>query len=431
LPRLQVAIFEDDALETFSPLTHTRPVFDLRCGARSFRARIMDLFRAPDALLFVRDYLTDYVESKEKRHVNRPEEIAGAVLFINGLLIPDRDLALRLSRVVEGNIGVKDGRLVFICLGQAKARELAERLSRPLTGLDVSQMERSASKRIDVQEAQLLGYPWELVKFNIDVLSRDFPSLKKSRAGDVHPRATILGKKGDLSLGSGSSIEAGAVVDARTGPVYIGSNSTIFPGSWVQGPAYIGSGTSILPFASIHGGSSIGDGCRIGAEVEATVIHGYVNNAHAGFIGHSYLGEWVNVGALTASSDLKNTYGTIKVSVRGQRVDTGETMIGAFIADYVRTSVGVTIYPGKKLGVGAQVHGTVSEDVPSFSIYAKTLGAKMTEIFYESVAETQRRMYGKRKVEQTAADITLLKKVYDLTRDERKASGVLQGRSPL
>jgi len=428
LPKLRVVIFEDDTYENFLPLTYTRPAFDLRCGTRSFRHRMMDCIGAPDALPFTRDYLAEYIESKERRPVNRPEEIVGTTLFVNGLLIPDRTLTSKLKRASEGQIGVKDDRLVFICLGAVKAQEFAERLSRPLSGLDVSQLERSATKKVDVQEAQLITYPQELIGLNVELLKFDLTSLKRSRAGKIHPRATISGRRGDLSIGSGSIVEAGAELDVRTGPIHIGPNCMIQSNASIGGPAFIGSGTQILPFARIHGGSSIGDMCKIGGEVEATVIHGHSDKAHAGFIGHSYVGEWVNLGAMTTTADSKNTYGTVKVNIRGQRIDTGETAIGAFIADYVKASIGVMIYPGNKIGVAAQLHGTVIGDVPSFAIYARTLGSKLMESFFESVAEAQRRMYGRRKIEQTAADITLLKRVFEITKDERKAAGVFQGR---
>lgn len=428
MPKLRAAIFEDDAYDNFLPLTYTRPAFDLRCGAKSFRHRIMDLIRAPDAMLFTREYLADFMASKEKGSVNRAESITGTTLFINGLLVPDRAIALKISRASEGHIGVKDDRLVFTCLGQAKAREFAERLSRPLGSLDVSQLERSATKKVDVQEAKILSHPRELISTNSEILKDDILSLKKSRAGKVHPKATILGKRSDLSIGPRSVVEAGTVIDVRAGPVHIESGCIIRPNAWIQGPAFIGSGTQILPSARIHGGSSIGPMCNIGGEVEETVIHGHSDKAHAGFVGHSYIGEWVNLGALTTTSDLKITYGTVKVNIRGQRIDTGETNIGAFIADHVKTSIGAMIYPGGKIGVATQIHGIVSGDVPSFSIYAKALGSKTIESIFESVAETQRRTYRRKRIEQTAADITLLKKVYELTKDERKSAAVVQGR---
>jgi len=428
LPKLRAAIFEDDAYENFLPLTYTRPSFDLRCGAKSFRHRIMDLLRAPDAMPFTRDYLADFMESKEKGPVNRTESIIGTTLFINGLLVPNKAIALKMSRASEGHIGVKDDRLVFVCLGPVKAREFAERLSRPLGSLDVSQLERSAMKRVEVQEAKLLSHPRELISTNSEILKGDILSLKKSRAGKVHPKATILGKRSDLSIGPRSVVEAGTVIDVRAGPVHIDSDCIIRPNAWIQGPTFIGSGTQVLPSARIHGGSSIGVMCNIGGEVEETVIHGHTDKAHAGYVGHSYIGEWVSLGALTTASDLKITYGTVKVNIRGQRIDTGETNIGAFIADHVKTSIGAMIYPGGKIGVATQIHGIVSGDVPSFSIYAKSLGSKTIESIFESVAETQRRTYQRKRIEQTAADITLLKKVYELTKEERKSSGVVQGR---
>jgi len=424
---IQVAIFEDYAYENFLPMTYTRPAFDLMCGAETFRSRIEKLFCSSEPLLFTREHLKEYVESREKVHVNKPERIDSTTLFLNGLLIPCKDLVRRLLRVPEGQIGVNDGRLVYACFAPSKAREFATRLSKPLTSLDVSQFERSAPSKVEVRDAQLLTYPWEIIRLNADILKIDFASLKRSKAGKVHARATILGKRNELSIGSGSTIEPGAVVDTRNGPVYIGLNSTIQSNSWIQGPSYIGSGTQILPSTRIHEGSSIGDFCIVGGEIERTIVHSY-SEVRVGFIGHSYVGEWVVLGTMTTVSESKDGFGTVEVSAGGQRFDTGETKLGAFIGGYSKTSAATTISAGKKVGTASQLHGMGTEDVPSFTIYDKILASKPVEAIFESVVEAHRRLFNMRKVEYTAADITLLKRVYDLTREERRAAGMAQTR---
>jgi hypothetical protein len=162
----------------------------------------------------------------------------------------------------------------------------------------------------------------------------------------------------------------------------------------------------------------------VGGELEETIVQGYTNKYHLGFLGHAYVGEWVNLGAATTNSDLKNTYGNVQVMAGGKRVDTGSTKVGCFIGDHVKASIGTQIYTGKTLGVGSHVHGFVTDDVPSFTIWAKSLGAKPTELEFQSIIKTQERVLSRRGVKQTKEDVELLKNLFKLTAGERKKAGV-------
>jgi glucose-1-phosphate thymidylyltransferase len=139
----------------------------------------------------------------------------------------------------------------------------------------------------------------------------------------------------------------------------------------------------------------------------------------------------VNIGAATTNSNLKNTYGTVKVMVKGKKVDTCLVKIGCFIGDYAKTSIGTQIYTGKKIGVASHVHGFVTEDVPSFTLWAKSLGAEPTELHLKSVIETQKRVFARRGIKQTSEDIELLKKLFRLTAQERRKARVVKGKFEL
>jgi glucose-1-phosphate thymidylyltransferase len=132
------------------------------------------------------------------------------------------------------------------------------------------------------------------------------------------------------------------------------------------------------------------------------------------------------MGAATTNSDLKNTYGTVQVVTRGKSVDTGTTKVGCFIGDHAKTSIGTQIYTGKKIGVASQVHGFVTKDVPSFTIWSESLGSKPVELYLQSAIETQKRVLSRRGVEQTREDIELLKKLFQITTQERKKAGVVK-----
>ncbi|MCP8322416.1 MAG: hypothetical protein H3Z52_15980, partial [archaeon] len=194
----------------------------------------------------------------------------------------------------------------------------------------------------------------------------------------------------------------------------------------IKGPSHIGKNSTIL--SAIIEETTIGDFVKIGGEVDRSIFSGYSNKAHEGFIGHSYVGEWVNLGAMTTNSDLKDTYGTVKMMIKGKRLDSERIKVGCFIADNVKTSIGTYIYTGKKMGVASQIHGYVPEDVPSFTIYAKSMGYRLFEVNVESAIKAQKRMKDRRGIEQTKEDADLLRKVFMMSKEERYKAGVIKGK---
>ncbi|MFA6431081.1 MAG: hypothetical protein WCV91_01670 [Candidatus Margulisiibacteriota bacterium] len=198
-------------------------------------------------------------------------------------------------------------------------------------------------------------YIWDLIVSLKEDLEKDIGSKGQGVKGSIHPSAVIYSPE-NVVIEDGAEIEACAVLDARSGPIYIGKNTIIRPQSYLRGPLYIG------------------PECRIGGEVTHSIFHGYSNKAHYGFIGHSYIGEWVNLGAGTTNSNLKNNYGTVKVaSVEGSKgqgvIDTGQQFLGCFIGDYAKTGIGTLINTGSVIGVGANVWGggVTPKFVPNFA----------------------------------------------------------------
>jgi len=195
-----------------------------------------------------------------------------------------------------------------------------------------------------------IKYIFELIKYLKEDLETDVASRGSRVAGQISPSAVLLGRE-NMLIEEGAEIEACSVLDARSGPIYIAKNTIIKPHAYLRGPL------------------SIGPQCRIGGEVTHSIFHGYSNKAHYGFIGHSYIGEWVNLGAGTTNSNLKNTYGTVKVDLNGKEIDTGETFMGCFIGDHAKTGIGTLITTGAVIGVMANVlgGGVTPKVVPSFS----------------------------------------------------------------
>lgn len=220
----------------------------------------------------------------------------------------------------------------------------------PLTLLrDVGELRCGARTVADHPERKL-EYLWDLIvnlKFDLET---DLADQGSRLAGQIHPSAVLINKE-KMIIEEGVEVQAGAVLDASRGPIYLAKNTVVKAQAFLSGPL------------------SIGPECRIGGEVSHSIFHGYSNKAHYGFIGHSYVGEWVNLGAGTTNSNLKNTYGTVKINLNGKTVDSGQQFLGCFIGDYAKLGIGTLIPTGGVIGVGAQLFGggLIPKKVPDFA----------------------------------------------------------------
>jgi len=428
---LIVALFEDDDYENFLPLTYTRPVFECRSGMFTLLERVQRLYEESRFYLFTRNYLVPTLQKRVSHPVNKPDSIDDEVLLINGAFVMD-DKTKRLIRkkLVKNVLMMQKGRIALAHLSEDVARNYGKEMCKPLTGFTSKKIVKKC-KTLEASNLPLLTYPWDFVNKNAELIKEDYMALgKKESEGTIDSRAAVYGKEEYVHVGKGSFIEAHVTLDARDGPIFIGNETMVHSGSRISGPTYIGDKT-IIPSGLIREGCSIGHVCRVGGELEETVIQGYTNKYHTGFIGHAYIGEWVNIGAATTNSDLKNTYGTVQVLTGGENVDTGQTKVGCFIGDHAKTSIGTQIYTGKKIGVASQVHGFVTKDVPSFTIWSESLGSRPVELYLQSVIETHKRVLSRRSVKQTREDVELLKKLFEITASERKKAGVVKGKFTL
>ncbi len=422
-----VALFEDEVYENFFPVTYTRPVFECRSGMSSFLQRIQRIYPEARIVLFTRDYLVPTLKRRVQNFVNEPDSIDDDALLVNGTLVFDENV----ERLVEGKLSkdvviMQDGRIALAHLSGRIARKHCRELCKPLTRFTLGEVTKDC-RILESSDLPLMIYPWDLISTNAELIRKDYAALaKEDSKGWLDKRIAIYGEEGDVYVDEGSIVEAHVTLDARNGPIYIGKEATVHAGSRIDGPTYIGNET-IVTTGLIRGGCSIGDSCRVGGELEGSIVQGYSNKYHTGFMGHSYIGEWVNIGAATTNSDLKNTYGTVQVTTKGNKVDTYLVKMGCFIADNVKTSIGTQISTGKKIGVASHVYGLVTEDVPSFTIWARSLDAEPVELYFESAVKTQERVMARRGIRQTAEDVDLLKVLFEITVEERGEAGVSEG----
>ena len=231
------------------------------------------------------------------------------------------------------------------------------------------------------------------------------------------------GKTGSKPF-DGTFVERGAQLsdhvccDTGLGPIVIREGAHIGPFSYLQGPLLIDKNAHVLPHSQIKSGTHLGRMCKVGGEVEATIIEPYSNKQHHGFLGHAYVGSWVNLGAGTSNSNLKNTYGAINAVYNDVKTPTGMQFLGCILGDYVKTAINCSFYTGKRVGAGSMLYGTITEDVPAFVNYARELRSE-TVITPEVIVTMQRRMFARRDVPHRDCDSALIQAAFDLTRPDR------------
>ncbi len=221
---------------------------------------------------------------------------------------------------------------------------------------------------------------------------------------------------------AGATLGQYCVTDTTKGPVLLDEGAVVGPYSFLRGPAYLGPKARVIEHSAIKDAVAIGHTTKIGGEIEASIVEPYTNKQHHGFLGHSYLGSWINLGAGTSNSDLKNTYGPVKMEYRGEQVVTGMQFCGCILGDYSKSAINTGIFTGKTVGCCSMLYGFVTTNVPSFVNYARLFG-QVTELPPEVMIATQQRMFSRRNVTQRDCDIALIHAMYNLTRNERQLAG--------
>lgn len=403
---MAIALFEDSHWQNLLPLTFTKATFDIKVGAKSF----FEEYSHPPEILLTRKYLAKVTS---ERHINckvNPLSLDGDTVFVNGLLHPGAIELGRLGKIGHTFAVAAGKRLLVAKLGRKDSEYIQECVS---AGKKIDPKKLHVEKSTNVPSEDLHGLisePWDIIRV-----------LENSLAMQVNNKEKVVEE--------GAEIEQGAVLDTKNGGIYIGPGAHIEP-CRIIGPAYIGGKTLVKQFSIIES-SYVGYNCRVAGEIEHSIISDHTNKAHAGFVGHSYIGEWVNIGAMTTTSDLKMTYGNIKVNADGKKVDTGLNKIGSFVADMVKTSIGTLLYSGRRIGVSSHLHGLVAEDVPSFAIYGKSIGAKNVELELESAIETQRKMMSRRNQAMSKAYEQMIKDIFALTAVDRKREKISRSKFSL
>ncbi len=412
---MRVLLFEDSNAENLTPLALLRPVFELICGRESLRRRLQRWFPNAEFGAWIRPWLVDaYAEEQPQVTVNQLDWVRqGDVLLVNGRWLPERRLTAQ--DFATHHAGFVDGKPAWMLI---PGDELAELLQGdPTTALG----QYAITQRALPTHGGWIRYPWDLICRNAAQLIRDFADEGVSQCPKFE-HVQVLGDPADVYIAAQAEIDPYVVVDARSGPVSIDREAKIQSFTRIEGPCHIGRGSQIFR-ALIRKGTTIGEHCRVGGEVEESIMHAYVNKYHEGFLGHSYVCPWVNIGAMSCTSDLKNDYSPVKVPLQGQMVDSGMNKVGSFIGDHAKTAMDSMFNTGSSVGVMAMVipgGRLLPRHIPSFS--SVSFGNLACDWPLNAAIETAQSMMSRRGQSLTLKAERLLRIVHHRTEQERQAA---------
>ena len=407
---MNIAYFEDDGYLKLLPLTWLRACFELRIGCDRLVDKVCAHVGTPVAQHWLRPSLA---EVALERTPHAPVEHKADWCLLNARAFVTDDL----TPPATGTAWCRDGELLAVGVPADAVADLTHEL--------LADNDRRAHWLADFRSTppppgvSLIRYPWHLVLANEAELRR------QHRAGGVHDKAHVypgahLLRPHDICIGPEARVKPGAVLDAEDGPIYIADRVVIEPGAVLTGPCYVGPQSIIRAGAVIRGGTSIGPVCKIGGEIEGSIVHSHSNKQHDGFLGHSYVGQWVNLGADTITSDLKNTYGTIRVSINGVGVETGRRFVGATIGDHAKTGIGTILPTGAVVGLAANIFtsGSAPKFVPSFCWLTDS---ELTHFRLERAIDIARLVMARRDVEFNLAEQRLFEQAAALALDVEHA----------
>ncbi len=421
---MNLIMFEDAGVERLGSVTVGRPAYAITCA--SFRlidqlekldASLMGLVRPHLSLIQLNDF------PQLKRQLNRH---SAWTLAVNARMVPSVANVDRLRRLIDltvddhGPSGQhQQSRPIIVRASWAVAAVLV-----PTAMIDADDSEGifeyvsslgnggSADCEDHPLDFDLFEYPHDVVRFNMSCFGENLQQRIDSGRYEQVAEGVFVA--------DGEQPPANVVIDSSAGPIVIESNVSLGPFSYLRGPVYLGANVKVSEHASLKDEVCVSHTCKVGGEIEASVFEPYSNKQHYGFLGHSYVGSWVNLGAGTCNSDLKNTYGKVNMIYDGKKIATSMQFMGCIVGDYVKTAIQTAIFTGKQIGVGSMVYGWAVENVPSFVNYAQTFGA--TSLMSPEVLITaQRRMFGRRSVEQRPCDIQLIHEMFRLTASERQS----------
>lgn len=388
---MNLFLFDDRKADQWRPFALTRPIGELRFGAQTLRERIEQWVQISAKASLTRSWLTDFSEAGAPRAQSRGGLSGGeAALLLSSRFVPHDE---RCPVPLDPAGGLR----VFVCRDQVAGCLVPADADMPDEAWMMDPGPIDGASVVEVP-GRMLESVWQLVEFGPERLARDVARIGEAHAHASLPVGAYQIGTGPVVLADGVVIEPGVVIDTTAGGVALGAGTVVQAGARLQGPIAAGLDCRFL------GGhySSVSAGARsyLRGEVEASTMLGFTNKAHDGFLGHAVVGRWVNLGALTTNSDLKNTYGAVSLGGPDGPVDTGLQKLGCLIGDHAKTAIGTLLTTGTVVGAGACLFGERAPDRWSWPFSWGT-GGSACSYDLERFLDTAGVVLGRRGVEPT------------------------------
>lgn len=422
----RIILIDKSADACFGPLTELRQPGDLRCGAFTLREKLQRRFRKLGV---------EKISGCGWAAESDPHDDGATTLFLSDRTLLTETGAKEALASPEGTILLDAaGRIAGFRAGSGAI---------PAVNVDgmLLELATSSGRSRTIDGACRVDYPWEIVsragaEIELDMQLSDAPDGEAGFA----PTGLIVRGKERLEVGSGVRfspgvildaevsairigndvcIEAGAILSALDGPVWIAERARIMPGAILTGPVYVGADSIVRQGARLNGDVILGPQCRVGGELGEVVMQAYSNKQHSGYLGTSFIGEWVNLGAATDNSDLKNNYRPIEVTLNGRKIVSGELHAGVYLGDYVRSAIQTRLNSGTAVGTCCNLFGAdfPEKSLPPF-VWAASDGYQ--EYNLEKAIETIRVVMSRRKTELSSEREADLRRLFEKSAVERE-----------
>ena len=412
---MNTIVFEDEFVSRLEPITLSRPAYAITCAGYRLCDLVEKFFKTSERFGCVRPHLAatqnhdfgQFNQDASNYDASKPTLLISARMapVVSSFRAITQQLETDQFRIVQGDTLIA-------------AKLPPQTLSDPLDVVgrlsDLTANLPNVDSDTFTKSIPVFEYAHDVVRFHMEYMNENLEH--RMQVSDYREVREGVFASGEVTIGEH------LVTDTSAGPIVIESGARIGSHCFLQGPILIGKNATVNEHASIKDAVVLGHTSKVGGEVEATVIEPFSNKQHYGFLGHAYVGSWVNLGAGTSNSDLKNTYGKIRVKYPAangeQNVETGMQFLGCIIGDYTKSAINTSIFTGKLIGCCSMLYGFVTSNVPSFVNFAKSFG-QVSEMPADVMIETQRRTYGRRNIEHRECDRQLIRDMFEMTQRQR------------
>src|SRR5690625_264736 len=387
---MNTILFDGPERNTLLPFTYTRPVAEIRIGIMTLREKWERFLNCKTSTL-TEDYLAE----------KWPENLETQNLFVNPAYLPEINLIKQIRSLNIGEQLVWENEPIAVLTAQSSPN---------VKGL----------KSFKAKERPLhIRHSYDIFSKNSIALSRDFETLTKNRKSAAISESVFVVNKKSIFIEEGAKLQ-NCSLNAENGPIYIGKEAEVMEGALVRGPFALCEHSYLHMGAKIYGATTIGQHSKVGGEINNSIVFGYSNKGHEGFLGNSVLGEWCNIGADSNNSNLKNNYAEVKLWDYQEEsfLPTGLQFCGLMMGDHTKCGINTMFNTGTVIGVSANIYGAgfPRNFVPSFSWG----GNKMITYRIDKAFEVAEQVMARREVKLTDQDKAILTHVFESSKIYRK-----------